>query len=308
MTKNIIEIKNLNFGYIKSENQFENFNLCIPENSIYGFLGPNGAGKSTLIRLIVDLIKPRDGSISIMGTTLKKDRTRLFKNIGTLIEAPSIYNHLSGEENLKITQEYKGYKNAEEINEIFDVIGLTASKRKKARSYSLGMKQRLGIGMALLGKPKILILDEPINGLDPQGIADIRALIKRINKEWNTTIFISSHVLSEIEETCTHLAIIHNGKLLFDGPTHHLSNFINTDLSVSINALNPIVVQHILQKMGIDVVIFEESLSFKISTKEELPRIISKLVEKNVQLYEIAINNKLEDNYLKLIQSKKSIL
>jgi ABC-type multidrug transport system ATPase subunit len=193
-----------NFG---SQTVVKELSLQVPEGSIYGFLGPNGAGKTTTIKLLLNLLQTQEGGIEIFGFDFKTHRTEILSQVGSLIEQPAIYAHLTGRENL--------------INRAI-LLHLTQAANKKAGNYSLGMKQRLGIALALLSDPKLLILDEPTNGLDPNGIIEIRELLKKLVSEHKKTVFISSHLLGEIERMATHVGIINNGQLLFQGekPTY----------------------------------------------------------------------------------------
>ena len=212
----ILEIKNLKKTY-NNRGVLDIDSLEIEEGSIYGLIGKNGAGKSTLMKLILGLVKKDDGEIKVFGQEINSNNQKdLNKNLGALIESPSFYDHLSGYENLEIICQMKGIKK-EEISKTLDLVGLNNVGKKKAKDYSLGMKQRLGIAMALIGSPKLLILDEPINGLDPQGIEEMRNLFKNIVKKTSTSILISSHILDEIEKISTHIGILKDGNLTYNG-------------------------------------------------------------------------------------------
>lgn len=215
MTK-VLEIENLKKFY--GENcVLNNISLEIEEKSIYGLIGPNGAGKSTLMKSILGLIKRDSGTINLYGKNItEKNQKEMNKNLGSLIENPSFYDHLTACENLDIVCELKGI-DKKEIKNILNDVGLSNYINKKVREYSLGMKQRLGIAIALIGNPKFLILDEPINGLDPQGIEEMRNLFKSIVKNSNTSILISSHILDEMEKISTHIGILKNGNLIYNG-------------------------------------------------------------------------------------------
>ncbi|MEI9930950.1 MAG: ABC transporter ATP-binding protein [Rhizomicrobium sp.] len=190
--------------------------LKVPEGSIYGFLGPNGAGKTTTLRLILGLIREQQGAVAIFGKALDTDRRAILKDVGALIESPSLYEHLTAAENLEVLR--KIYRRPEaRVREVLDLVGLTDATDKRAGRFSLGMKQRLGIAMALFHEPKLLILDEPTNGLDPNGIVEIRALLKECNRRYGTTILVSSHLLAEIDKLVSHLGIIADGHLIFQG-------------------------------------------------------------------------------------------
>lgn len=212
----ILEVKNLKKSY-NNKRVLDIDSLEIEEGSIYGLIGKNGAGKSTLMKLILGLVKKDDGLIKVFNKELNsKNQKDSNKNLGALIENPSFYDHLTGYENLEIICKLKGIKK-EEISKTLDLVGLNNVGKKKAKNYSLGMKQRLGIAMALIGSPKLLILDEPINGLDPQGIEEMRNLFKNIVNNTSTSILISSHILDEIEKISSHIGILKDGKLTYNG-------------------------------------------------------------------------------------------
>lgn len=216
MPDNLIETHHLQFGFRPSQPIVQGLNLRIERGSVYGFLGPNGAGKTTTIRLLLDLLRPQSGEIRLFGLPVRENRVAVFSKIGSLIEQPSLYLHLSGADNLAIARRYTEAP-ASRVAEVLDLVGLADAARKKAGAYSLGMKQRLGLAMALLHKPDLLFLDEPTNGLDPAGIIEMRELIKQLNRAWGVTVFVSSHLLAEVEKTCTHVGIIHRGEMRFEG-------------------------------------------------------------------------------------------
>lgn len=189
--------------------------LRVPEGCIYGFLGPNGAGKSTTLKMILGLVRPTGGDISVFGTSLtRRHRLSILKQVGSLIESPSYYGHLTGEENLRIVQTMRGVP-AQNIQEVLEIVRLSDQKNKRVAHYSLGMKQRLGLAAALLGYPRLLILDEPTNGLDPAGIQEMRELIKELPQRFGMTVLVSSHLLSEIDQMADHVGIIREGELVF---------------------------------------------------------------------------------------------
>lgn len=190
-------------------------NLNVPEGSIYGFLGPNGAGKSTTLKMILGLVRPTAGSIRVLGKDMDSgNRLSVLRQVGSLIESPSYYGHLTGEENLRIVQTLRGIPE-KNIREVLQIVRLDGQREKKVAHYSLGMKQRLGLAAALLGYPKLLILDEPTNGLDPAGIQEMRELICDLPGRFGMTVVVSSHLLSEIDQMANHVAIIREGELVF---------------------------------------------------------------------------------------------
>ena len=189
--------------------------LQVPEGAIYGFLGPNGAGKSTTLKMILGLVHPTAGSISVFGKEVDgHNRLDMLKQVGSLIESPSYYGHLTGEENLKVIQTLRGVPE-KDVYEVLEIVRLEGQRNKKAAHYSLGMKQRLGLAAALLGFPRLLILDEPTNGLDPAGIQEMRELICSLPARFGMTVLVSSHLLSEIDQMADHVGIIREGELVF---------------------------------------------------------------------------------------------
>lgn len=213
---NIIETKNLTKG-TGAAMRVGDLDLAVPEGCVYGFLGPNGAGKTTTLKLLLGLLKPTNGTITFFGQKMtEQNRLSILSHTGSLIENPSYYGHLTGLENLQIIAKLKKVP-AAEIEKALNTVRLYEQKDKKVRQYSLGMKQRLGIAMALLGNPRVLILDEPTNGLDPAGIQEMREFIKDLPTTHQMTVIVSSHLLSEVEQMADMVGIIHHGKLVFQG-------------------------------------------------------------------------------------------
>ena len=223
MNNTILEIKNLS-KKSGSSYRVKNLSMSIPKSCVYGFLGPNGAGKTTTLKMILGLIKKDAGEIKMFGEDVSsKNLLALLHKTGSLIENPGGYPHLSGLENMQIIAKLKGV-NESEIEKALKTVRLYEQKDKKLGAYSLGMKQRLGIAMALLGDPKFLILDEPSNGLDPAGIMEIRNLITSLPKERDITVLISSHLLNEIEQMADYVGIIHQGQMLYQGKLSELES------------------------------------------------------------------------------------
>lgn len=222
MNEYIVETHDL----VKRFNEFiavNNICLKVPKGCIYGFLGPNGAGKSTTIRMLLGLITPTSGESKIFGLDIKKNRIEILKKVGSLVESPSYYGNLTAYENLEIARVmYKTDK--ERINNVLKIVDLYTVKDKKVSEFSLGMKQRLAIALALIGNPELIILDEPTNGLDPKGIHEIRELIKSLPEKLGVTVIISSHILSEIELMASHIGIINKGELIFQGTIEELKS------------------------------------------------------------------------------------
>ncbi len=189
-------------------------NIHVKRGEIYGFVGPNGAGKSTVMKMLMNLTRPDSGEITVWGEKIGDDSFECLKRIGSIIESPYFYEKITGRQNLNLHCEYMGFHNKERIDEVLRLVGLQEIEGKTVSHYSMGMKQRLAIARAILARPELLVLDEPINALDPEGIREMRMLFKRINRECNTTILISSHILSEIEQIADTIGIIQNGRLL----------------------------------------------------------------------------------------------
>lgn len=210
---NVIETKDLCFHYGKQQ-VLNNVNLQVPEGSIFGFLGANGAGKSTTIRLLLGLMTPSSGSVHVLGKDIATSRLEILSKVGSLIDFPSAYDHLTASDNLRVIATLMGI-DKKRIDEVLSLVGLSDETEKKVKSYSVGMKQRLGLAIALIANAPVLVLDEPSNGLDPAGIAELRNLLIRLNTTQGKTILISSHILSEIEKVSTHVAILHKGVLRF---------------------------------------------------------------------------------------------
>ena len=205
----------------------DNLNLQVPTGSIFGFLGPNGSGKTTTIRLLLGLIRTIKPGIQLFGQDIRDNRLSILSKIGALIEAPVLYPHLTGYENLEIGRLARRMPQ-QKIDSVLGLVGLTNDAKKRVEYYSLGMRQRLGIALALLANPDLLMLDEPTNGLDPAGIREIRRLLVDLSQVHGKTIFISSHLLSEMEKLVTHVGILNDGQLLFQGPLTQLQHEFST--------------------------------------------------------------------------------
>src|SRR5829696_2449974 len=219
-----------------AEAVLDDVNLAVPTGSIYGFLGPNGAGKTTTLRLILGLLKTQRGAIRVFGKPFEKESLR---RIGSMIESPSIYDHLTAAENLRVLQLIHRCPESR-IGEVLEIVGLAHTGTKRAKQFSLGMRQRLGIAAALLHRPSLIILDEPTNGLDPSGIIEIRNLLIELNRRDGCTIVVSSHLLAEVQRVATHVGVLGKGKLLFEGTLddlrHRRQDVLSVRLSTSDNA------------------------------------------------------------------------
>lgn len=231
MSSTIVETSNLTKRYGK-RSVVENLNLRIPEGCVYGFLGPNGAGKSTTMKMLLSLVQPTSGDVHVMGQPMTRSTRRsLLGSIGSLIEAPPGYAHLTGAENMRLVQRMLGL-NSQQIDYAVRAVRLKDQMDKKVRNYSLGMKQRLGIAMALAREPKLLILDEPTNGLDPAGIEEMRTLLRRLADD-GVTVMVSSHLLGEIDKTANVLGILSGGRMIFQGPRSELLVASNPDVIIT---------------------------------------------------------------------------
>ncbi len=223
--------------------------LHVPQGCVYGFIGPNGAGKSTTMKMLLGLIHPTAGRVRLLGQELtEKSRLPLLRQTGSLIESPAGYLHLTAQENLEIVADLKGVPH-KDIGRVLDIVHLTQDRNRRVGQYSLGMKQRLGIAMALLGSPKLLILDEPTNGLDPAGIQEMRALIRNMPAATGATVLISSHLLGEMEQMVEQVGIIDHGHILFEGPLTELQR--HSRGNVTLRLLDPAKAAPILRANGL---------------------------------------------------------
>jgi len=297
MTDYIIQTENLSFQYGKGKLVLDQLSLHVPKGSIYGFLGPNGAGKSTTMRLLTGILPEQGHAISLFGQPLQPQLPFVFGKIGALVEAPALYLHLSGIDNLRYIAQLR-HTDPNHIPEVLDLVDLTRDGHRKVRQYSLGMKQRLAIAMALLGNPELLLLDEPVNGLDPNGMIDIRKLLIRLNQEKGVTIFISSHLLSEIEKLCTHVGIINKGRLKFEGTFDDLYRQAGAcKLQLVIDQASHWV--DVLQQVHPSVqLISDQLLTLSLSSRSEIPQLIKQLVNQQAALYEVKMLDGLEEWFL----------
>jgi ABC-2 type transport system ATP-binding protein len=297
----VISTEGLSFTFGKQQ-VVKSLALQVPEGSIYGFLGPNGAGKTTTIKLLLNLLKPDAGNINIFEQDIKTNRISILSQIGSLIEQPALYQHLTGRENL-LNRALLLQVPAKRVEDMLDLVQLTNAASKKAGQYSLGMKQRLGIALALLADPKLLILDEPTNGLDPNGIIEVRELLKKLVAQHGKTVFISSHLLGEIERMATHVGIINNGAMLFQGSIADLQA-ISKPL-VRVEAENTVDAANLLTRNHINVTeVTDDHLLVPYTSKQQMGE-INALLNKNAQtVYSISKQQKdLEKLFLDITQS-----
>lgn len=277
----------------------DDLNLLVPAAGVYGFLGPNGAGKTTAIRMLLGLIKPNAGEVRLFGQSVNGSHRSLMRSVGALVEAPSLYPHLTGRENLEVTRRLLG-SDRNLIELALATVKLTRDADRRVREYSLGMRQRLGLALALLNNPKLLILDEPTNGLDPAGIHEMRDLIRRLPDEFGVTVFLSSHLLGEVEQIATHIGIIHEGHLLFQGTLAELQSKQQTQLTVGVKQWNEAT--EFLVNTGWSVQRCVDDL-LNVSTKapEDAVRINKLLVDRGLDVFHLAVSQRsLEDIFLSL--------
>jgi ABC-2 type transport system ATP-binding protein len=278
----IIQTTALTYHFSKQQKTLDNINLQVDKGSIYGFLGPNGAGKTTTLRLLLGLLKKQEGSIQLFGKEFEQHRMESLQNIGSLIEQPSLYGHLTAKENLEVYRKVYGAPK-ESIKSVLQLVGLEGTSTKKAKQFSLGMKQRLSIAVALLHNPELLILDEPTNGLDPNGIIETRELIKKLNREKGVTIIVSSHILAEVERMATHVGIIHKGKLLFQGTLPELHNMKNQQSFLQIDTSDNAAAIQLLAGQGAEMRNGYIALPFK--EKSMTAAIARMLIDRHIDLY-----------------------
>jgi ABC-2 type transport system ATP-binding protein len=301
MPEKIIEVKNLSkhFGKIKA---VEDVSFDVYKGDVFGFLGPNGAGKSTTIRVMLSLITPTSGEISLFGKSLNANRSFILSKIGCIVEKPDFYHYLSAQKNLEIFARISGsHVSRIRIHEMIEFVGLKGREKDKVGSFSHGMKQRLGIAQALLHDPELIILDEPTTGLDPKGIIDIRNLILQLKNERNKTIVLSSHILSEIELIANRMVILNKGKSVAQGSVTELLN--EQELVVSFQVDQPEkALQLIFQKFpGITCILSGIDILQITATHELIPDINRLFLANDVNVFRIDPKRQLEEYFLKLI-------
>lgn len=304
MPDKIIEVKNLSKQF-KEVKAVDNLNLNVFRGDVFGFLGPNGAGKSTTIRMLLSLITPTDGEISIFGLPLKAKRNDILRRVGAIVEKPDFYGYLTAYKNLEILGKLSGINpSREKIIEILEIVGLEKRAKSKVKTYSHGMKQRLGIAQALLHNPDLVILDEPTTGLDPQGMKEIRELILRLSKEKNKTIFLSSHILSEVELIANRMIIINKGTTQAEGYVDDLLNADELKVTFTLGdtgkALNFISESRWMSKLELQV---EDRFVFKL-TPEEIPELNKYLVQNDITVNAVIPTRSLEEYFLKLTEKE----
>lgn len=298
----VLEIKGLTKKY-KKLTAVDNLDLNVYKGDVFGFLGPNGAGKSTTIRMLLTLIKPTAGKINIFGRDLKENRNYILSKIGAIVEKPDFYLYLSAKRNLEILSKISGKDIPQnKISEMLELVGLSKRADSKVKTFSHGMKQRLGIAQSLLHDPELIILDEPTTGLDPQGMKEIRDLIIHLSKEKGKTIFLSSHILREIELIATRMIIINKGSSIVEGTVEDL---LNTDsLKVKVEVNNSKAALEILENsewIGTYKSTINNSLVFEIE-RISIPQLTKFLINKKIEVFSVIPIRSLEDYFLRITE------
>ena len=283
----------------------DDVNIHIPKGSVYGFVGPNGAGKSTVMKMILNLIRPDAGEAHLFGEKVTDRSYEIFKRVGSIIENPAFYDRLTARQNLELHCEYMGFSNKERIDEVLQMVDLQNIEGKQIRHYSLGMKQRLAIARAILARPEFLILDEPINALDPEGICKMRNLFRRLNREEGTTIFISSHILSEVDLIADTIGIIQHGKLLTELPIEEIHKRQTAYISLQVD--DAARAAALLEQMGIANFSVLDKEFIRIYDPDISGKVLSKaLLENGVGLESLwRKQDTLEDYFFQLMEERK---
>ncbi|MFJ7889832.1 ABC transporter ATP-binding protein [Lysinibacillus xylanilyticus] len=300
----IVQTEKLSKSFGK-EQAVSNINLKIRKGEIYGFLGPNGAGKTTTIRMLLGLMKPSSGTIKIFQKDLKKERINILAKVGSLVENPSYYPHLTAYENLEALRKILGVPKSR-IDEVLEIVRLKDAADKKVKGFSLGMKQRLGIAASLLHNPELLILDEPTNGLDPSGIIEIRNLIKRLPEEYGMTIIISSHLLSEIDQMATQVGIVTKGKMIFQDSIEAMRRFAQPKVVIKVSdsekGWRSLVANGIKAEHKDDLIFFDEC------SDEKVAHIVQILVQEGVSVYRVEEEKRsLEEIFLQMTMGEQAL-
>ncbi|MCO6480469.1 MAG: ABC transporter ATP-binding protein [Phaeodactylibacter sp.] len=292
--------RELAFAYPGEQAVFSGLEIAVPEGSVFGLLGANGIGKSTLMKALVGLLPLESGLVSLLG---RPPGRGVFREIGLLIESPNLYPHLSGMDNLMIMATYRN-ASRQRAGEVLRQVGLAEAADKLARHYSTGMKQRLGIAMAILHRPRLLLLDEPANGLDPAGIVSIRSLIRQLNREEGMTVFLSSHLLSEVEQSCTHLGILAPGGLAYQGTLEGAQRQLSRGIRLRLQCKPAGPALERLRQDGREARLGEKGeIRLSLSAKQEIGPVVDLLRSAGIEIYELVIEEgRLEDFFLSLYQ------
>ena len=303
----VIEVNNLSKHY-RDLKAVDSISFSVNEGEIYGFLGQNGAGKSTTIRMLLTLVQPTAGNIRIFGLDLRTHRKQILTKVGAIIEKPDLYKYLTARENLSIFARLSGMRpSSDQLLEMLEMVGLKDRVNSKIKTYSQGMKQRLGIAVALINDPKLIILDEPTNGLDPQGIADMRNLILRLSKEFGKTILISSHLLNEIEMIADRMLIIDKGKKIVEGAVAELFDASKMHLEVEVNNADEVNDKlqfgewsQFLKERKTNIFIFQMS-------KQTVPKLHVYLTSIGAEVMAIRPRHSLEEYFLSLTSANQHV-
>ena len=284
-----------------SQDVLSNVSMQVPAGSIYGFLGPNGAGKTTTLRLILGLLKKQQGEVTLFGKRLERERIAILRNVGSMIESPSLYDHLSAAENLRVVQLIHRCPERR-IRDVLELVGLGHTGKKRVKQFSLGMRQRLAIAATLLHEPSLIILDEPTNGLDPNGIIEIRKLLIELNQQHGRTIVVSSHLLSEVDKVATHVGILGRGRLLFQGTIEELRRQRQQVLSIHLSTSDNDAALRTIAGEGIDAQLVDGDVVLPALPNERIAALNRQLTARNLDVYEIRpVRNDLETIFLDLM-------
>lgn len=294
---NVIETDNLSFSY-KSKKVLNNISLKVEEGSLYAFLGHNGAGKTTTIKILLSLLQGYDGQARVFNKEIKNERLKILQQTGALVEYPGLYQHLTGYENLLIRAKLLNIPKRR-IATVLERVNMVYAQKQLVKRYSQGMKQRLGIALALLPDPELLLLDEPTNGLDPDGIKEIRELLIQLCRQEGKTVFVSSHLLDEVEKMATHIGIVKNGTLVYQDTIQSLK--ANTGSNVSIETSDPLLAMQIANSMHFKAELVNNFLLIEDITVKKTGELNTILVNKGITVFAIEHNKKsLEQLYFNL--------
>jgi ABC-type multidrug transport system ATPase subunit len=286
------------FGQIQA---VDNLSLNVHKGDVYGFLGPNGSGKSTTLRMMLNLIKPDSGEVLLFGERLTTRSRKALSKVGSLIERPDFYNYISAMRNLELMAGYSGIRtDRKHLNALFETVGLAGRERSKVKTYSQGMKQRLGIAQALLHNPELIVLDEPVNGLDPQGIRDMRELMLRLNREQGKTLIVSSHILREMELIANRMVVISKGKVVAEGEVQTLINQSSHTLSLLTNRPDEVVVLLKNRFPHLPLLLLPNGEIELKAPSKEAPALSRIIVESGFELHKLNSRNSLEDYFLQV--------
>ena len=302
MNPTVVSVKNLSKSF-KGFQAVKNVSFSVQRNDVFGFLGPNGAGKSTSLRCMLSLIQEDSGDISIFGKPMKSNRSEVLSKIGSIIEKPDFYKYLSAYKNLELLARISGTSVSKStINDIIEFVGLQGRENHRFRTFSHGMKQRLGIAQALMHNPELIILDEPTTGLDPQGIVDIRNLILKLSQEQGKTVILSSHQLSEIEMIANRMVIINKGETLIEGSVNELLNTSHMVVRFQLDDV-PRAMKLLRSDFQIDAKIDASGQELELEIeKMRIADVAECFVKNNLRIYSIEQKRKLEDYFIKMIQ------